>query len=55
MEVSTLSRGVMLLRRLNPYPPHYKMAFACSILLYPHTHRLALRLAFLEGRSTGAT
>src|SRR5712691_11129132 len=30
---------------LNPYPPHYRMAFASSLLL-PHTYRLALRLTF---------
>ena len=34
-------------RRLNPYPVHYRQAFAFSILLYPHHYRLALRLAFL--------
>ncbi len=33
-EVCPLSRGVMLLA-LNPYRPHYKTAFAFSILLYP--------------------
>jgi hypothetical protein len=39
--------------RLNPYPPHYKAAFACSILLYPQPYRLTLRLAFPSGRATG--
>ena len=39
--------------RLNPYPPHDKAAFACSILLYPQPYRLALRLAFPSGRATG--
>ena len=39
--------------RLNPYPPHYKAAFACSILLYPPSYRLTLRLAFPSGRTTG--
>jgi len=38
---------------LNPYPPHYKMAFASSILPFPHACRLALRLAFPCGRRTG--
>src|SRR5262249_61636916 len=33
-------------RALNPYPPHYRMAFASSILPFPHVYRLALRLAF---------
>jgi hypothetical protein len=38
---------------LNPYPPHYRVAFASSILLCPHACRLALRLAFPPGRRTG--
>ena len=50
MEFCPLSRGIML---HNPYPPHYKGAFAFSILLYPHLHRLALRLAFPIGEDTG--
>src|SRR5262245_19136524 len=40
-------------RGLNPYPSHYRMAFASSILPLPHVHRLALRLAFPHGRRTG--
>ena len=40
-------------RALNPYPPHYRMAFASSILLCPHAYRLALRLAFPYGKRTG--
>ena len=40
-------------QRLNPYPPHYRMAFASSILPFPHIYRLALRLAFPCGRRTG--
>ena len=40
-------------RGLNPYPPHYRMAFASSILPFPHIYRLALRLAFPDGRHTG--
>src|SRR6266545_7855979 len=51
-EVCPLSRGVML-RTLNPYPSHYRTAFACSRLLYPPFHRLALRFAFHVGRTTG--
>ena len=39
--------------RLNPYPPHYRPAFASSILLYPQPHRLALRFAFPCGETTG--
>ena len=33
-------------QRLNSYPPRCREAFASSALLYPQTHRLALRLAF---------
>ena len=40
-------------RGLNPYPPHYRMAFASSRVLYPPPHRLALRLTFPGGRETG--
>ena len=40
-------------RGRNPYPPHYRMAFAFSILPCPHVYRLALRLAFPYGRRTG--
>src|SRR5207247_2659222 len=38
---------------LNPYPARYRPAFACSLLLYPPPHRLALRLAFPAGRPAG--
>jgi len=48
MEVCTLLRGMMLLMR-NPYPPHYRVAFAFSIVLYPPSYRLASRLAFPMG------
>src|ERR1039457_837035 len=37
----------------GPYPVHYRRALALSAILYPHPYRLALRLAFPEGRSTG--
>ena len=33
--------------RMDPYPPHYRMAFAFSTFLYPQRYRLTLRLAFL--------
>jgi hypothetical protein len=52
MEVCSLSRGVMLLL-FNSYPPHYKVAFAFSIIPYPPIHRLSLRLAFPCGRMMG--
>src|SRR5215831_16402521 len=51
-EVSPLSRGVMW-RVRNPYPPHYKTAFAFSLLLYPQHYRLVLRRAFPHGGATG--
>jgi hypothetical protein len=41
----------------NSYPPHYKTAFAFSILPCPQPHQLVLRLAFppshLRGRTMG--
>ena len=40
-------------RGRNPYPSHYRTAFASSILPFPHIYRLALRLAFPCGRRTG--
>ena len=45
MEVCSLSREVMSLK-LNLYPPDYRAAFAFSILPYPQSPGLALRLAF---------
>ena len=45
MEVCPLSREVML-HKLNLYPLDYRAAFAFSIILYPQSCRLALRLAF---------
>jgi hypothetical protein len=47
MEVCPLARGMILVMNFNPYPPHYRAAFAFSIFLYPHRFQLALRLAFL--------
>jgi hypothetical protein len=34
-EVCALSRGMMSALNLNPYPPHYRPAFASSAFLYP--------------------
>ena len=45
MEVSPLSRGMMSAHHLNPYPPHYRPAFASSTLLYPQPPQPSLRLA----------
>ena len=40
-------------RGRNLSPSYYRMAFASSILPFPHIYRLALRLAFPRGRRTG--
>jgi hypothetical protein len=48
MEVGTLSSRVILLA-LNPYPSHYKMAFASSIFLYLLPYHRILRFGFPEG------
>jgi len=56
VEVCPLSRGVMLpYGRRNPYPTHYRLTFASSTILYPQSHRLALRLAFPKGENYGLT
>src|SRR5215469_14308191 len=52
-EVSRLSPRGKVAGRLNPYPLHYRAAFACSLFLYPPPHRFALRLAFPGGETTG--
>src|SRR5437867_12239248 len=45
----------MSLLKLNPYPLHYRTAFACSLLLYPPPPRLLLRVAFPAGCPAGET
>ncbi len=61
--MGSLSRGVMSLcclaaARLNPYPPHYRAAFAFSGLLYPlsppHRLRFGYRHAGWLGGARGA-
>ena len=37
----------------NPYPSHYRAAFAFSVFLCPQPHRPSLRLAVLSRRITG--
>src|SRR5438874_12355536 len=55
-EVCRLSPRGDVAAWLNPYPPHYRAAFACSLLPYPPPHRLLLRVAFPCGRyHNGAT
>lgn len=36
-----------------PYLPHYRIAFACSDILYPLSYRLTSRFAFPIGRTSG--
>src|SRR2546423_8070207 len=45
-EVCRLSPRGDVVRRLNPYPAHYRPAFACSLLPYPPPFRFTLRLTF---------
>ncbi len=52
-EVCRLSPWGHIALRLNPYPSHYRTAFACSPILCPQPHRHALWFAFPEGRTTG--
>jgi hypothetical protein len=52
-EVCPLARGVMFLAEGNPYPNHYRSAFASSVLLYPQHYRPSLRSAFPDGSATG--
>jgi hypothetical protein len=40
-------------QRRNPYPAHYRQAFAFSILLYPQRRWLPLQLPTLNGNVTG--
>src|SRR5262249_1453955 len=47
-------RGDVALR-LDPYPTHYRPAFACPLPPYPPSRRLALRFAFPAGRPAGGT
>src|SRR5262249_59709109 len=54
-EVCRLSPWGDVAARLNPYPAHYRPAFACSLLLYPPPPGLALRLAVPTGHPGGGT
>ena len=54
-EVCRLSPWGDLAARRNPYPAHYRPAFACSLLLYPPPFRRALRRAFPAGRPARKT
>src|SRR5947209_18361764 len=52
-EVSRLSPRGDVAGRRNPYLTDYRPAFACSLLPYPPSRRLLLRVAFPEGETTG--
>jgi hypothetical protein len=54
-EVCRLSPRGDVAGRLNLYPADYGLAFACSLILYPLSVRLALRFAFPVGCPTGQT
>src|SRR5260370_682358 len=47
-EVCPLSRGMMSAHRLNPYPPHYRPAFASSAFLGPHPPQPPSRAPYLQ-------
>lgn len=53
MEVCSLSSGIML-SLLNPYPSHYKMAFAFSTFLYLLFYGHPLRFGFPKGKPIGS-
>lgn len=56
MEVCPFSRRMISpLPRLNPYPPHYRAAFAFSTFLYPHRRQHSLQFACPEGQRYGLT
>ena len=46
MEVCPLIWWGDLACLLNPYPLHYRGAFAFSTFLYPHLYQLPLRVTF---------
>src|SRR5439155_17896864 len=52
-EVGRLSPRGNVARGRNPYPVHYRPAFACSLLLYPPPLGLASRLAFPADHPVG--
>jgi len=52
-EVCRLSPWGNVALRLNPYPAHYRPAFACSLIPYPPSRQLPLRVAFPCGEKTG--
>ena len=39
----------------NPYPPHYRAAFASSSILFPHRHRQTLQSDVPEGERYGVS
>ena len=55
MEVGPLIKWGDVASRLNPYPLHYRTAFAFSTFLYPHRPQHSLRFACPKGRRYGLT
>lgn len=45
----------MIALRINPYPSHYRPAFAFSTFLYPHRQQHSLRFACPKGQRYGLT
>ncbi len=54
-EVCPLSRGMTSAHCLNPYPPHYRPAFASSAFLCPHPHQLPRGRPASNRRENGLT
>jgi len=49
MEVCTVTSQDNVTFRFNPYPPHYKTAFAFSIFLYPPSINLPCGQSAITG------
>ena len=53
MEVCAVTSRDDVAFRLNPYPSHYRVAFAFSIILYPPSLSLPYGRPALAGRGSG--
>ena len=52
-EVCTVAGRDNVASRLNPYPPHYRAAFACSAILCPSSLGLPYGRLAMSGEGTG--
>jgi hypothetical protein len=52
-EVCTVTGWDDVALRFNPYPPHYRAAFAFSTFLYPPSHSLPCGRPAIAGRGSG--